>query len=265
MVQLLAKPNSFLRWAAVALLLMLVPVKWVMADTTNVAVAANFMGPMKQIVEVFETSSPHRVILSYGSSGKFFAQIVNGAPFDILVSADQEKPRQLVELGIASSDSRFTYALGALALWTTQDQYSADGSSILVAGDFDRLAIANPRLAPYGAAAMEVLKGLGLSEQIKGKLVRGENVSQTYRFVQSGNAQFGFIALSQILQTGVKAHGWHWRVPSSMHSPIRQDMVLIKRATNNVAAQSLLSFMRRPVAVSIIKSHGYTIPSKPEA
>lgn len=226
------------------------------AETLTIAVASNFAHPMREIAGAFERSTEHSIRLAFGSSGKLTAQILQGAPFQVFFSADDSKPRLLLERGVATPGSQFTYAYGGLALWSR----SADVNTltILQAGNFNKLALANPKLAPYGAAAIEVLEGLGLIGQTRKKWVQGENIAQTYQFVDSGNAEIGFIALSQITQNDKAIQGSAWRIPASFHTPIRQDAVLLGADPGQTARQ-FTAFVRGPVAHNIIERYGYRI------
>ena len=224
------------------------------AEQAYVAVAANFAAPMKEISKAFESSSEHRLLVSFASSGKLYAQIKNGAPYQVFLSADQDKVERLVQDKLAIKNSQFTYALGSLALWHPNKTFSAQGADILKTEQFNKLAIANPRLAPYGIAAVQALKFLGLETRLKQKLVQGENISQTYQFIHSGNADLGFVAFSQIQTAQV---GTYWLVPSELHHPIRQDAVLLNKGQNNPAALSLLNFLQSEKGLKIIESFGY--------
>ena len=225
-----------------------------MAAEVKVAVASNFAAPMKTIVEHFQRETGHKAILSYGSSGKFFAQIRQGAPFDVFLSADQTKPEALEKSNQVISGSRFTYALGTLVLWSA-DATRIDGTaSALTSSKYNRLAIANPRLAPYGQAAMDVLRALGLQPE---HIIQGENIAQTFQFVSSGNADLGFIALSQIQHGGQLERGSAWLVPRELYRPIRQDAVLLLRGRDNPAAAALLDFLKSDDAHEIIIRYGY--------
>ncbi|WP_460237359.1 molybdate ABC transporter substrate-binding protein [Aurantivibrio plasticivorans] len=228
-----------------------------MAETIRAAVASNFMSPMKDIVQSFEAQSKHKVLVSYGSSGKFYAQIQHGAPFDIFLSADAEKPLRLIEANLADDASLFTYAVGRLALLSSQ---GGDAHQLLLERQYKRLAIANPRLAPYGAAAQSTLTSMGLWESAQSKLVMGENIAQTYQFVSSGNAQLGFVAASQIIDNGTLPAG-AWLIPESNHQTITQDAVLLTRSTQK-AAVDFLKFLRSDQAITIIQRYGYDTPSK---
>ena len=231
----------------------------VRAAEITIAVASNFTAPMQAIVSEFEDDTEHRVQLAFGSSGKFFAQIKHEAPFDAFFSADQTKPAQLVADGFAEDGSRFTYAEGKLVLWSRNPQLiDADGAA-LKSGQFDRLAIANPRLAPYGAAALEVMQNLNLAHRTRSRWVMGENISQTYQFVASGNAELGLVALSQVMRSGSFASGSAWIVPESLYNPIRQDAVVLRQGTGNPALTAFLTFVKGPRAQAIIESYGYSV------
>lgn len=229
------------------------------ADEVQVAVAANFTAPMKQIAADFEQATGHKAVLAFGATGKFYAQIKNNAPFEILLAADDETPTKLAKEGAAVSASQFTYAKGKLVLWSAKPAIVDDQGEVLRRGGFDHVALANPRLAPYGAAAMQVLDKLGLTEPAKAKFVIGENIGQTHQFVASGNADIGFVALSQIWQDGKLSGGSAWLVPPTLHAPIRQDAALLKRGEANVAARALLDFLRSPEAMALIRSYGYDL------
>lgn len=229
------------------------------AEKINVAVASNFTAAMKEIVAEFEKETGDQVELSFGSSGKFFAQISNGAPFYVFFSADQDKPIALVNNNLAVSDSRFTYAIGALALWSADPNFIDENASALKQGRFKKLALANPKLAPYGVAAVQTLQNLGLREANEAKWVQGENIAQTFQFVDTGNAELGFIALSQIMEQGKIKKGSAWSVPAALHDPIRQDAVLLNKGRDSAAAKALLQFVRGEKAAIIIKSFGYSV------
>ena len=229
----------------------------VRAAEIHVAVASNFTAPMKQIAAEFEKETGHKTVLSYGASGKFYAQIKNGAPFHLFLSADDEKPAQLEKDGLTVAGSRFTYAIGTLVLWSAQPNFVDYKGEVLRNGKFNKLALANPKLAPYGTATLEVLTKLGLLSSLQPKFVQGENISQTYQFVGSANAELGFIALSQVMKDGKVTSGSAWVVPGSLHSPIRQDAVLLSTGKDNVAAKALLDFLKTEKARKIIRSYGY--------
>jgi molybdate transport system substrate-binding protein len=239
------------------LLIFLLAASGVRAEEINIAVASNFTAAMREIVEAFEQTSGHQVKLSFGSSGKFFAQIQHGAPYQAFFSADQAKPVALEAAGQVVPGSRFTYAIGALALWSPKTGFIEGNAQRLHSGAFNKLALANPRLAPYGAAAIEVLEKLECKEATREKWVQGENISQTYQFVRTGNAELGFVALSQIMQQGEISQGSWWLVPSELYSPIRQDAVVLKGGKDSAATQALMQFIRGEQAGAIISAYGY--------
>ena len=228
------------------------------AESVFVAVASNFLLPMEQLAQQFQQETGHKVKLSFGSSGKLFAQIYNGAPFHVFFSADQAKPIALEKKGLVVDGSRFTYALGGLALWSNKVDYIDSEGQVLEKGNFKKLALANPKLAPYGVASTEVLQNLGLTAATRSKLVKGENISQTYQFIASGNADLGFVALSQIDSKASK--GSVWIVPHELFNPIRQDAVLLTKGQNNGAAFAFMTFMKGPKAKAIIEASGYQVP-----
>lgn len=227
----------------------------VSAAETHVAVAANFTGAAKEIAEVFRAKTGHTAVLSFGSTGQFYAQIKQGAPFEVFLSADDERPVKLAAEGLGESASRFTYAFGALVLWSRSGDL-VKGEATLREGRFNKIAFANPVAAPYGAAAVEVLKALNLHDTLKAKFVEGSNISQTYQFVETGNAELGFVALAQL--AGNEA-GSRWLVPQSLYTPIRQDAILLKKGADNVAAKALMDFLKGPEARRIILNAGYTL------
>ena len=228
-----------------------------LADDVQVAVAANFSAPMQAIARAFEQSSGHRVIAAYGATGQFYAQINHGAPFEVLLAADDSTPAKLEHEGAGVPGSRFTYAVGALALWSARPGYVDDAGAVLKSGTFRHLAIANPQTAPYGLAATQVLDNLGLTEAIEPKLVEGQNIAQAYQFVASGNAELGFVALSQVYKDGQITRGSAWQVPTELHEPIRQDAVLLTKGQDNPAARALLEYLRGEQAATLIRAYGY--------
>ena len=230
------------------------------AGEIQIAVASNFTRPMTEVAALFEKTSGHQAKLSFGSSGKFVAQIRHGAPFDVFLSADQEKPARLLEMGLAVSGSEFTYAEGRLALWSGQPGYVDAKGEVLQRADYRYLAVANAQLAPYGRAAQEVLTALELSEVLRNRAVFGENIAQTFQFVKTGNAELGFIALSQIIEQGEIGEGSAWVIPADYHTPIKQDAVLLNVGADNAAARAFLAFLRHEAAQSIIRHYGYEIP-----
>lgn len=226
------------------------------AGQASVAVASNFAAPMKQLAAQFEQATGHTLLISTGATGKFYAQIKNGAPFDVFLAADDATPARLMREGDAVA--RQTYAIGRLVLWSATPGYVTGNDDVLRQSRFKRLAIANPKLAPYGAAAVEVLTRLKLADRVHAKLVIGENIAQTYQFVASGNAELGFVALSQVTQDGKLARGSVWLVPASLHAPIRQDAVLLRRGEPNAAARALFDFLKSPAAaLTLTRSFGY--------
>ncbi len=227
------------------------------AEEVLVAVASNFTAPMQALSETFQRQTGHDVQLAFGSSGRFFAQISNGAPYQLFFSADQAKPQALVAQGLAEAESRFTYAVGGLVLWSADADRIGSGVETLAAAEFERLAIANPRLAPYGLAAIQVLQALELEESLQGKLVQGENIAQAYQFIASANANLGFVARSQVMSNGVLGSGSAWSVPSALHEPIRQDAVLLRNGLNSTAARELLRFVASEAGQAIVAGFGY--------
>lgn len=229
------------------------------ADEVAVAVAANFTAPMQKIAAEFEKDTGHKAVLSFGATGKFYAQITNGAPFEVLLSADDETPAKLEKEQTGVAGSRFTYAIGKLVLWSPREGYVDDRGEVLTKGDFKHLAIANPRTAPYGTAAVEAMRKLGVFDALQPRFVQGENIAQAYQFVATGNAELGFVALSQVLKDGKLASGSAWPVPASLHAPIRQDAVALARGRHNPAVQALLAYLKGDKARAIIKSYGYDL------
>jgi molybdate transport system substrate-binding protein len=228
------------------------------AEETLVAVAANFSEVMERLETDFERDTGHELTVAIGSTGKLYAQITHGAPFDVMLAADQRRPELLESEGFAVAGSRFTYALGRLTLWSpVEGRVDADGEATLRAGKFRSLSLANPDLAPYGMAAKETLENLGLWKALEKKLVMGENIGQAYALVASGNAELGFVALSYVLSPRNEQPGSRWDVPVDLYSPIRQDAVLLSRAADNPAARALLSFLKSEAARKVIESYGY--------
>ncbi|WP_338498170.1 molybdate ABC transporter substrate-binding protein [Delftia tsuruhatensis] len=227
------------------------------AAEVSVAVAANFTAPMQKIAAEFEKDTGHKALLSFGATGKFYAQIVNGAPFQILLAADDTTPGKIVKEGRGLPDSRFTYAIGQLVLWSPKPGYVDDKGEVLKTGDYRHIAVANPKLAPYGTAAMEVLDKLGITAQVQPRIVMGENIAQTYQFAATGNAQLGFVALSQVMENGKLREGSAWQVPAAMHEPIRQDAIVLNSGKDNEAATELMKYLRADKARAIIRSYGY--------
>ncbi|MCV2216813.1 molybdate ABC transporter substrate-binding protein [Thauera sp. Sel9] len=229
------------------------------AADVSVAVAANFTAPMQKIAEAFEKDTGHKLVLSFGSTGKFYAQIKNGAPFEVLFAADDETPARLEREGASVEGTRFTYAIGKLVLWSKQPGLVDDQGEILRKGTFERLAIADPKLAPYGAAAMQTLTRLGLADSLAGKFVQGENIGQTYQFAATQNAQLGFVALSQVYADGRITEGSAWIVPGELYEPIRQDALILAKGKDKPAAAELLNYLRGETATNIIRAYGYEL------
>lgn len=228
------------------------------ADEVTVAVAANFAGPLARIAEGFSAASGHTLKISSGATGKFYTQIVaGGAPFEVLIAADDETPKKLVAEGHAVAGSNFTYAIGKLVLWSAQPGYVDAQGAVLSAGKFAHLAIANPKIAPYGAAGLEVVKARGLTEAIAPKLVTAESIAQAYQFIATGNAELGFVALSQVAVPGKPVTGSYWLVPPELYTEIRQDAVLLKAGEKKPGAVALLAYLKSAPAKAVIASYGY--------
>ena len=227
------------------------------AAEVSVAVAANFTAPMQKLAQVFEQETGHKALLSFGSTGNFYAQIRNGAPFHVLLAADHDTPLKIEQEGLGVPGSRFTYAIGKLVLWSKQPGLVDDKGDILRSGTFARIAIANPKLAPYGAAAIETMVKLGVLQVLQPRLVQGENIAQTYQFIATENAPLGFVALSQILRDGKIVQGSAWIVPAGLHAPIAQDALVLSAGKDNPAATALMGFLRSDRAKVLIRSYGY--------
>lgn len=229
------------------------------ADTVQVAVAANFAQPMQAIATAFKAASGDELLLAVGSTGKFYTQIKNGAPFAVLLAADEKTPQRLAAEGSALADTEFTYATGKLVLWSATPGLVDDQGAVLSHGPFAHLAIADPKLAPYGAAAVQALTRLGLLATLQGRLVTGDSIGQAYEFVASGNAELGFVALSQVSQGGPPSKGSMWLVPARLYDPLRQDAILLNAGRDQPAARRLLDFLHGEAARAIIRSYGYDI------
>lgn len=227
------------------------------AAEVSVAVATNFTAPMQKIAVAFEQDTGHKAVLAFGATGKFYAQIKNGAPFQMLLAADDETPAKLDKEGLTVPGSRFTYAIGKLVLWSAQAGLVDDQGQVLQTGKFERIALADPKLAPYGAAAVETLTRLGLLPTLQPRFVQGESIGQTYQFVATGNAALGFVALSQVMVDGRIARGSAWLVPAELHTPIRQDAAILSNAKDNAAAAALAAYLRGDKARAIIRAYGY--------
>jgi len=229
------------------------------AADVQVAVAANFTAPMQAIAAAFEKDTGHKARLAFGSTGKFYAQIRNGAPFQVLLAADDETPARLEREGMSVPGTRFTYAVGRLALWSAQAGMVDARGEVLKQGGYKHVAIANPKLAPYGAAAVEVMQRLGVVAAVRPKLVQGENIAQTWQFVASGNAELGFVALSQVTRDGKLSSGSAWIVPGDLHAPIRQDAAILANGRGNPAASALMAYLKGDKAKAVIRAYGYDI------
>lgn len=232
---------------------------FVHAGEVQIAVAANFTAPAQQIAAEFERRSGHQARLAFGATGKFYAQIKNGAPFEILLAADDTTPARLEKEELAVTGKRFVYAVGTLVLWSAQPGRVDARGAILNSGQFNKLAITNPKTAPYGVAAIETLTRLKLLASVQPKFVQGENISQTFQFVSTGNAEIGFVALSQVFKDGKLTGGSAWIVPAELHAPIRQEAVLLARGKANAVANAFLDFLKTPYAHAVIQSYGYAL------
>ena len=234
------------------------------AEEVTVAVAANFTAPMQKIAQAFEQDTGHKVLLAFGATGKFYAQIKNGAPFAVLLSADDETPARLEKEGVAVAGTRFTYAFGRLALWSKNPSLVDDKGQVLLRdntnkNNFKKLAIADPKLAPYGAAAIEVIERMGVIDKLRPKLVQGDSIGQAFQFVMTENAELGFVALSQISIDGRITQGSAWVVPQNLYTPLKQDAVLLPFGKDNAVAIALMKYMRTERAQTIIRSYGYSL------
>ena len=229
------------------------------AEVVQIAVAANFTAPARALAEIFARTTGHEAKLSFGATGAFYTQIKTGAPFDILLAADDERPIRLEKEGDTVAGSRFTYTIGQLVLWSAKPGLVDGEGAVLKGGNFNKIAIANPKLAPYGAAAVETMDKLGLAAALTPKLVTGESIGQTYNFIATGNAELGFVALAQVLDGGKLKSGSMWVVPAKYHAPIIQDAVILKRAAANPAAKAWMALMRSPNTQDFIRSYGYEV------
>jgi molybdate transport system substrate-binding protein len=225
------------------------------ADQVNVAVAANFTAAVKEIAAAFKQKTGHDAVLSFGSTGQLYTQITQDAPFEVFLAADTAHPKKAVDDGLGVADSHFTYAIGKLVLWSKNADL-VKGEETLKGGNFTKLSIANPTAAPYGAAAVETMKALKLYDTLQPKIVQGNNISQTFQFIDTGNAELGFVALSQLAGN---TSGSRWLVPQSLYTLIKQDAVLLKKAANNEAAKAFMTFLKGPEAKAVIEKYGYAI------
>lgn len=242
-----------------ALFVSLLAAAGVHAAEVQVAVAANFTAPAQQIAGEFERKTGHKAVLAFGATGKFYAQISNGAPFEVFLAADDTTPARLDKEGGTVAGSRFTYAVGTLVLWSAKADFVDGKGEVLKSGKFNKLSVANPKTAPYGAAAIETLTRLKLLDAVQPKLVQGENIAQTFQFASTGNADLAFVALSQVFKDGKLSSGSAWIVPGEMHEPIYQDAVILAKGKDNPAAAAFLEFLKSPYAHAVIKSYGYAL------
>jgi molybdate transport system substrate-binding protein len=229
------------------------------ADEVQVAVAANFTAPIQAIAKDFEKDTGHTLVAAYGATGQFYAQIKNGAPFEVFLAADDTTPAKLEQEKEIVPGSRFTYAIGTLALWSAKEGYVDAKGDVLKQNAYKHLSIANPKAVPYGLAATQVLDKLKLTEATQGKIVEGQNITQAFQFVSTGNAELGFVALSQIYKDGKVTSGSAWIVPSNLHDPIRQDAVILNKGKDSAAAKALVECLKGPKAAAVIKSYGYEL------
>lgn len=228
----------------------------VFADEVPVAVAANFTAPMQKVAAEFEKDTGHKALLSFGGTGKFYAQIRNGAPFEVLLAADDETPAKLIAENAAVAGTQFTYAIGKLVLWSPKPGVVDDAGEVLKKGGFEHIALASPKLAPYGAAGVETMKALGVHDALQARIVTAENIGQAYQFVSSGNAELGFVALSQVLKDG-RIEGSAWLVPTKYYTQIRQDAVILEKGKGKPAAEALMKYLKGDKAKAVIKAYGY--------
>lgn len=229
------------------------------ADEVQVAVAANFTAPIQAIAKDFEADTGHKLVASFGATGQFYTQIKSGAPFEVFLAADDTTPAKLEQENEIVTGSRFTYAVGTLALWSAKEGYVDDKGEVLKKNEYQHLSIANPKAAPYGLAATQVLAKLGLTDATKPKIVEGQSIAQAYQFVSTGNAELGFVALSQVYKDGKLNSGSAWIVPASLHEPIKQDAVILNKGKDSAAAKALMEYLKGPKAAAVIKSFGYQL------
>ncbi|MNO35608.1 Molybdate-binding periplasmic protein precursor [compost metagenome] len=230
-----------------------------LAGEVQVAVAANFTAPIQAIASDFEKDTGHKLVAAYGATGQFYSQIKNGAPFEVFLAADDTTPAKLEKEGESVAGSRFTYATGKLVLWSAQVGYVDVKGDVLKQNQFKHLSIANPKAAPYGLAATQVMDKLKLSTALAPKLVEGQSITQALQFVSTGNAELGFVALSQVYKDGRISSGSAWIVPEQLHDPIKQEAVILNKGKDNPAATALVNYLRGPKAAAVIKSYGYTL------
>lgn len=247
----------FTPWSLLVAILLANTNAW--AEDVHVAVASNFIKPMEKIAADFEQATGNKVLVSAGASGKLVEQMKHGAPFDVFLSADQTNPIKLEKESLDVPGSRFTYAIGKLVLWSAQPRFVDDKGAILKTGSaFQHIAVADPKTAPYGKAAVTAMENLGILETLKPRIVQGDSIAQTQAFVSSGNAELGFVALSQVIKDG---SGSSWLVPQDLYDPVYQDAILLKTGENNAAAKALLDYLKTAPAHALIKEYGYDLPS----
>ena len=254
------KSHQFNLWLVAVAALMAINTGSVYAGEVNAAVAANFTAPVQQIAALFEKETGNTVKLSFGSSGKFYSQIKEGAPFDVFLAADEKNPKLLEQEGLAVANTRFVYALGKLVLWSAKPGYVDEKGAVLSKGSYIKLSYADPKLAPYGFAAEETLQKLNLWDKVQRKLVTGESISQAYQFAATGNVELALISLSQISKEGKVTEGSWWIVPQDLYTPIKQAAIQLTAAKDKSAAQAFLTFLKSEKAVAIIRSFGYELP-----
>ena len=245
------------RWFKPLIFLVLIGGAPVSAGEVAVAVAANFTSAMNQLAPLFEQKTGHRLKTSFGSTGKLYAQILHGAPFEVFLAADDQRSADLIEQGHAVAGTHFIYAFGRLALWSGKPDFIDAHGAVLKTGRFDKLAIANPMAAPYGAAAVAAMQALGVYDRLEAKLVQGENIAQTLQFVHSGNAELGFVAYAQVVSLQQAERGSYWLVPETLHQPIRQEAMLLRPGASDEAARAFLEFLKSPEATAAIRELGY--------
>jgi molybdate transport system substrate-binding protein len=229
------------------------------AADVQVAVAANFTAPIKEIALQFEKDTGHKVLAAFGPTGGLYTQIRNGAPFEVFLAADSTTPARLEAEGEIVPGSRFTYAVGKLVLWSATAGYVDDQGEVLKKNAFKHLSIANPKIAAYGLAGTQVLDRLGLTAAVGPKLVEGTNITQSFQFVSTGNAELGFVALSQVFKDGAITSGSAWMVPAALYDPIRQDAVILKKGKDSEAAKALVDYLKGPKAAAVIRAYGYDL------
>jgi len=247
-----------MRKILVAVVALFAPAGMAHAADVNIAVAANFTDAAKEIGAAFAAKSGHKAVFSFGATGQLYTQITQDAPFTVFLSADDTTPAKAAKEGFAVPESVFTYAIGKLVLWGKTKEVTAR-EEVLKAGAFNKLSLANPKTAPYGAAAIETLTKLGILDAVRPKIVEGQNITQAFQFVDTANAELGFVALSQIIKT---TEGTRWEVPENLYTPIRQDAALLKKGASDEGAKAFIAFLKGPEAAAVIKSYGYVVDAK---